>query len=99
MAEPSNHVQGDSSLVEQQASARKNRLMTEDGRFKGMENHLVELGGLDDTRAELQAAINVTLERLVSENEALKLARAEEVSAVEEDNRVLKEKVEECMRK
>ncbi|KAF2317775.1 hypothetical protein GH714_041084 [Hevea brasiliensis] len=36
---------------------------------------------------------SVTLERLTSENEALKLAHAEELSAIKEENRLLKEEV------
>ncbi|KAF2304642.1 hypothetical protein GH714_037242 [Hevea brasiliensis] len=73
----------------------KNHLMTGDDKFEDLDKRLVELGeGLDDTRTELQAAINVTLERLTSENEALKISHAEELSAIQEENRLLKEEVE-----
>ncbi|KAF2285166.1 hypothetical protein GH714_038911 [Hevea brasiliensis] len=81
--------------IEMRLDKIEDHLMNGHDKFEDVDTRLVELGdGLDDTRAELQAAINITLERLVSENEALKLARAKEVSAKEEDNRVLKEMVE-----
>ncbi|KAF2318954.1 hypothetical protein GH714_011953 [Hevea brasiliensis] len=41
----------------------------------------------------LQTALSVTLERLTSENEALKLTHAEELSAIKEENRLLKEEL------
>ncbi|KAF2318694.1 hypothetical protein GH714_010137 [Hevea brasiliensis] len=73
----------------------ENHLIKGDDRFKELESRLSELGeGLEETRGELQAALKETRDKLVNENEALKIAHAEELSTMREDNRVLKEMVE-----
>ncbi|KAF2308988.1 hypothetical protein GH714_027351 [Hevea brasiliensis] len=46
-----------------------------------------------EARSELQAAFSDALERMASENEALKFAHAEELSALKEENHLLKEEV------
>ncbi|KAF2319180.1 hypothetical protein GH714_013783 [Hevea brasiliensis] len=70
-------------------------LVNEELRFEEMDNRLLELAeGLDDTRVGMQAALNEALGKLASENEVLKIAHAEEVSTLREENRALKDEVE-----
>ncbi|KAF2282513.1 hypothetical protein GH714_044029 [Hevea brasiliensis] len=73
----------------------EDHLITGDDRFEELESRVSGLGeGLEETRGEFQAALNETRDKLVPEIEALKIAHAEEMSTVKEDNRVLKEMVE-----
>ncbi|KAF2313961.1 hypothetical protein GH714_020949 [Hevea brasiliensis] len=81
--------------MEVRLAKMERHLITGDDRFEEIESRLMELGeGLEETRGELQAAFSDALERLISENEALKIAHAEEISAIKEKNRLLKEEVE-----
>ncbi|KAF2299434.1 hypothetical protein GH714_031937 [Hevea brasiliensis] len=50
--------------------------------------------GMDETWDELQAALNEALDKVANESEALRIAHAEEVSTMREENRLLKEEVE-----
>ncbi|KAF2310737.1 hypothetical protein GH714_016806 [Hevea brasiliensis] len=59
-----------------------------DGRFEELENRLLELvEGMEETREEIQAALNKTTDKLASENEALTIAYAEEISAIREERK------------
>ncbi|KAF2282311.1 hypothetical protein GH714_044062 [Hevea brasiliensis] len=73
----------------------EDHLIIGDDRFEELESRVSGLGeGLEETRGEFQAALKETRDKLVSEIEALKIAHAEEMSTVREDNRVLQERVE-----
>ncbi|KAF2281651.1 hypothetical protein GH714_044026 [Hevea brasiliensis] len=67
----------------------------EESRVDGLENRVGELAeDLDETRGDMQAALNMTLDKLATEGEVLRVSQAEEVSALREENRALKEEVE-----
>ncbi|KAF2286289.1 hypothetical protein GH714_013303 [Hevea brasiliensis] len=70
-------------------------LVNREDKFEELENRLMELGdGIDETREELQATLNESLDKVANESEALRIAHAEEVSTMKEENRLLKEEVE-----
>ncbi|KAF2317254.1 hypothetical protein GH714_019173 [Hevea brasiliensis] len=63
--------------------------------FEELESWLMALGGdMEESHEELQATLKETLDKVVHENEVLKLVHAKEMTTVREDNRVLKEEVE-----
>ncbi|KAF2282347.1 hypothetical protein GH714_043995 [Hevea brasiliensis] len=87
----------ESHLSREQATVDRieDHLIRGDDRFEELGSRVSELGeGLEETRGEFQAALKETRDKLVSENEALKIAHAEEMSTMREDNRVLQERVE-----
>ncbi|KAF2299384.1 hypothetical protein GH714_031787 [Hevea brasiliensis] len=91
----SSRAREDLGDVDVRLAKMESHLIAEDDRFEDIENRVMELGdGLEEARGELQAAVSDALERLSSENEALKVAHAEEIFAIREENRQLKEEME-----
>ncbi|KAF2308984.1 hypothetical protein GH714_040396 [Hevea brasiliensis] len=67
----------------------------EESRVDGLENRVEGLAeDLEETRGEAQAAHNMALDKIATESEVLRVSQAEEVSALREENRVLKGEVE-----
>ncbi|XP_057985426.1 uncharacterized protein LOC110653506 [Hevea brasiliensis] len=80
---------------ETRLSKIEHHLANEESRVNGLENRVGELADeLDETRGEMQAALNMTLDKLATESEVLRVSQAEEVSALKEENRALKEEME-----
>ncbi|KAF2322157.1 hypothetical protein GH714_007989 [Hevea brasiliensis] len=70
-------------------------LINGDERFEELGYRLLELVEvMEETREEMQATLNETIDKLASDNEALKIAHTEEISATREENWLLKEEVD-----
>lgn len=76
------------------------KLVDEEEKFEEMEAHLEGLDErVEEFRGEVQGALNAAIDKLASEGETVRHTLGEEMAALKEENRTLREELEQAIAK
>lgn len=76
------------------------KLIDGDEKIEEFEEHLEELSaGMDELRDEVQGALNATIDKLAGKGETTRHVMAEELVAIREENRGLREELDKALLK